>query len=250
MGWNVPKTGGDNGDGEPREQCPKGEHLAVLVALIELGHQQRPSHDDKTKLIWQHQLACVFEVQGPETSSGEPFYFAERYTVSTSSLSNLRGLMNAAGIDDEEDDIELLLGKPFVLEVEEAKSAKEKWYTRLAKDGITKLPQFGHDRLTAPVRPPFVWRLGDEDLAAYNWLPWLYGKRLHEVIAASREMAQGQQAAPQQQARPAPTPAPAPQPQRDPPAPASVGKPPIRRPAQPATPAGYVPDPERNKDPF
>lgn len=276
MGWTAP-TGGD---GEFREQCPTGEHVAVLTALVDLGHQDTPDFNDPAQRVWKQQVACIFEVQGLVDSTGEPFYFCERYTFNVGSLSKLRELMTTAGIDAEENDVETLVGKPFLLTVEAAKSGKGKDYTRLQKKGgITKLPQVMRQHIRPPIRPPFVWRLGDESLEPYNWLPWLYGQKLHDVTQASWEVSHPGEPVPeaprpapkpagQQQARPAPTPAPAPvpapqqpaaapapAPQRDTPAPAAAGKPPIgrspgRAPQPAAASQGYTPDPKRNDDPF
>jgi hypothetical protein len=275
MGWQAPKA-----DGEHREQCPVGEYVAVLIALVDLGHQETPSYDDPTQMVWKYQVACIWEVQGVADSKGEPFYFSEKYTFNVGAKANLRKLMTAAGLPAEEDDIEQLVGLPFLLTVEAAKSTKGRDYTRLAKDGggVTKLPQVMRQHVKPPVRPPFVWRLGDESLEPYNWLPWLYDRKLHDATQASWEVTHPGEPVPEApkaaskpagQPKPAPTAAPpsAPAPAAtaggrpaDTPAPAAAGKPPIRSPgrspgraptpAAAAQTSGYVPDPHRDDEPW
>jgi len=283
MGWKAPK-GGDGGDFVPREQCPvgSGEHVAVLVGLVDLGHQEVPDYDDpaKQRKVWRQQVACVFEVQGPVDSKGDAFYFAERYTFSVHEKSKLRALMRMSGIPDAEDDVETLRGKPFRLKLESVAAGKDGSLSRtqLKKDGVVDCPVILLPHVKPPSRPVFTWRLGDESLEPYDWLPWLYGKHLHKVVMASWEMshpgepvpeapkAAGQQQHPAQQSAPAPAPAPAPPASAataggrpaDTPAPAAAGKPPIRSPGRspgrapaPAAAAeGYTPDPERDREPW
>jgi hypothetical protein len=190
MAWKVPVSQG-NGEFEERENCPAGEWPAVVVALIELGHQQKPDYDDKHKLVWRHMIAVVWEVQGPEAADGGPFYLAEEYTFSLASSANFVKLLNKGGIvvpPSGDCDIGELLGRPFLLTVETAVGKqKGKEYTRLARDGVDKLPQAMRKDVCEPVRPPFCWTVEDGLLPYHSWLPRLYGRGISTVMEAARE---------------------------------------------------------------
>lgn len=188
MGWKVPVSQG-NGEFEDRENRPPGEYPAVLVALIDLGHQQKKEYEGNA-MVWRHMIAVVWEVQGPETSEGEPFYFAEEFTFALGASANfVKKVLNKGGIvvpDAGDCDISEVLGRPYLLTVEEAQG-KKKTYTRLAKDGIAKLPQVMHSSITEPVRPAFCWQLEDGVIPHHSWLPRLYGRTITQVMEGAQE---------------------------------------------------------------
>ncbi len=190
-GWKVPVTTG--GTGEAREVCPADQYPAVLVAMIDLGTHAKKEFQKET-FKDRHMIALVWEVQGARTSAGEPFYFAEEYPLSLNEKAKFRAVLEMGGAkvaDDGDFDITAVLGCPYLLEVEVGTSLKGNEYARIAKNGVAKLPNAMKKGIEKPVRPPFVWQIGQGVLAKHDWIPFLYGKAIHDIQSKSRELAGG-----------------------------------------------------------
>jgi hypothetical protein len=169
------------------EAAPAGNWPAVLVAMIDLG-----SHDDRFNPgKHKRQVYLVWEVE-TEEEGGEVkrFVMGERYTASLNEKANLRkvvGALRGKPLGDDEDmDVTDLLGRGCMVEVIHQQSG-EKVYANVGT--VSSLPR--KMAAPAPEHEPFSWELTDEEPPpSHDWLPWVYGKKVAEVIAASRE-AQG-----------------------------------------------------------
>jgi hypothetical protein len=191
MGWNVKVSKGD-GDGKPREVCEPDQYPGVLVALIDLGTHSEKAYQSQ-EMVDKHSVAVVWEAIGPKTSTGEPFYFAEKFGLSLHEKATFRKVLEAGGVIIPEDldtfDVASALGKFYLLEVEVGQSAKGNSYSRLAKKGgWAKLPKAMAKLVSPPTRDVLIWQIEQGVMPKHDWLPYLYGKSLDEHQKASHEV--------------------------------------------------------------
>lgn len=190
MAFKVAVSKGGGG-GEMREACPPDEYPAVLVAVIDLGHQHKKKFESQ-EMEWRPMVALVWEIQEAKSERGEPFYFAEEYRQSLHEKATLAKVLLAGGVVIPEDaaqfDLEAVLGRPYLLTIEEATSAGGKKYSRIARGGVAKLPKALAKGLQKPARQPFSWTIDQGAMPAHDWLPFLYGQAIHEIQAESREL--------------------------------------------------------------
>lgn len=214
--WTVPTK--STGDGGGYEKPPAGNHVAVLVAIIDLGTQKR-EYDGEDK--WQHRALFVWELCNEKAQSGRNHVIGAAVTVSMHERSTLRKWVQARrGVtlpDGADFDISAELYQPCLLNV----VLGDKGYPRV--DGLSALPK--GMPVPAATYPRVLLSLDDHRGGAKlpEWVPYLYGQPVADVVRRCREFAgsapaQGQQPAQQQR--------PAQQPQQQPAAPAQPSGPP------------------------
>lgn len=182
--WTMqPTKSGVGGAGGAIEKAPAGNHPAVLVAIIDLGHQLRQFDDDGK---WQHRIYLVWELVTEKQSGGANHVVGALVTMSLHEMATLRKWVEArraAPIAEGQDfNITEELGKPCLLNIKHS----DKGYPRV--DGVTAVPK----GLPCPpaTRKPFALTL-DEYRAGTKvpeWIPWLYGKPISDHIGQSREL--------------------------------------------------------------
>ena len=178
--WKQKATKG-GGDFAP---VPAGTHPAALAALVDIGTHEE-SFQGKSKDV--RKLVLVWEVEAENARQ----YVARDYTLSFGEKSNLRQLVEKwrgkAFAEGEPFDLDALPGKPCLLSVSH-KVAQGSGNTYARVDGASALVK-GMAALK-PTHPPLLWSVEDNDDAlalAAEWLPYLRGRPLSEVVKDSAE---------------------------------------------------------------
>jgi hypothetical protein len=181
----------------PSEVPPEDNHLARLVAMVDLGTHSR-TYKDKTEdkrqvyLVWEL-LDC------PMSGSKFNHVIGERYTLSLNENAHLTkvaqvmlGKRYKAGDDN---DLDTMLGEPCMIEVKHTTKQGEKGMVTYANiAGVSSVPAALAKRgIDKPMRKPFLWSIGDDPdvLEKTDWLPRCYGPTLIEVVKASKELYKG-----------------------------------------------------------
>lgn len=182
---------------------PSGSHPAVLVALIDLGtrteqYQQQAEKDvRKVLLAWE----LVSEKKSGSTMN---HVVGRDYTLSMNEKAALREMVRrwrGSDLKEGEDfDLMKLMGRPCLLTIVHKASGTGRTYAKV--DGIAPMPK----GMTAPKaqRTPIAWSVAEADLdegipsedGDTDWLPFLYGRPVHEVIKESKEYRQRKGGAP------------------------------------------------------
>lgn len=185
MGFNYKASAG----GGDYEQPPAGNHPAVLVALIDMGTQR---NDYQGKVRWDRKVLLAWELTTKKQANGKNFVVVRDYTCEKlTSKSKLRILLEGwrgrQYRDDEEVNLEAILGKPCLLGLVAGKSSTGKDITKL--ESASQIP----DGMTKPVPtcPLFTWEVGGDVALIPNWIPFLYGEDVKEVIARCNEISGG-----------------------------------------------------------
>lgn len=176
------------------EACPAGTHPAVLVGLLDIGtyseqfQGQPPKDARKVLLVWE---VIVDDAR---------HYVGRDYTLSFNQKATLRQLVEKwrgkAFGDDEGFDLSVLVGKPCLISIVHKTSGSGNTYGRV--DGVMSLPK-GMPAPTAS-HPPVVWSvMSGGPVPDADWLPYLRGKPLQEVIKTCKERNGGVSVPPQTQ---------------------------------------------------
>lgn len=179
MGWEIPESKG----GGKTEKPPVGNHLAVLVAVIDMGKQL--DDFDKSKPYWQWKAMFVWELVGEQIAgTAKNHVIGIDLSLSTGEKSKLRKWVQArtgkpfpAGPFDPTTE----LGQPCFLNVIEHKG-----YPKV--DGVAAVPK------GIPVPKPTypLTALSLEEFQAGkpvpDFVPWLYGSPLEDHIKACQEI--------------------------------------------------------------
>lgn len=190
-----------------------GQHLAVLIGVIDLG-----THDDtyQGKVKKAHKIFLLWELPDTKQSgTTNNHLIGEEFSLSFHKKSNLRifveGWRGSAFAENEEFDPKSLLGKQCVVNIEhKTNKAGDRTFAKLKS---AARPMKGQ---TVPpaTRPLIYYEIGGKDpVPTQDWLPYLWlasaEKRVpvKEVIEDSAEF-RGEEAeipdAPQQAGGPAP----------------------------------------------
>ncbi len=183
------------------EQCPAGNHSGMLVALIDEGTHWDSYKDQAEKKV--RKVVLVFEVEA-EGKDGKPqrFHIGGEFSMGYNDKgdglvmgkkSNLRKLMEGwsgkSYADGEVPDLAKALGRPCLVNVIH-ESGGERTYARLAS--VSK-PVAGMTALK-PSRTPFAFRAdskdeapGTRDTEKTEWLPRVFGEKVHAVVARCLE---------------------------------------------------------------
>ena len=170
--------------GGKTEKAPPGNHLAVLVAVVDLGTQE---HDYQGKVSWRRDVYLCWELAGEQIAgTTKNHLIGTAVTMSLNDKATLRKWVEARTgrkiTEGEKYDLSAELGQPCLLNV----VANQSGYPRV--EGVAAVPK----GLPAPkpTYEPFACSLEEfqagKDLP--DWLPWHYGSQLAEHVKASREI--------------------------------------------------------------
>jgi hypothetical protein len=110
------------------EAAPDGLHHAICTSVIDLGsHEAFGATKRRLQVGWSLPLR--------RTALGKPFYVTAEYNLSGAQSSALYGVVQAMLGDVEEPDLHELLGKPCVLQVQQATSNKGNLYAKVTTVG-------------------------------------------------------------------------------------------------------------------
>jgi hypothetical protein len=219
------------------EKPPPGNHPAVLVAVIDMGHQwQEPfKGDPKSKGAWQHRAFFVWElVTKKQSGSTRNHVIGLDLTLSLNEKAKLRKWVEARMgrpiAEGENYDAAKELGLPCLLNVVEKNG-----YPKI--EGVSAVPE--GFTVPAPQNKPLAWNITTamdaKRIDLPTWLPYHYGQPIGDVIKKAQEL-DGMAVEVVNSPNSAPPPA-----DSNTPAPAATaGNPPPRRPRDSAPPA----DPE------
>lgn len=191
--WEVEvKQGGDGNF----EVCPAKNQAGHIIGLIDMGHHRVDRKDDKTgemKTRDERKLAIFYEVTSKQTN-GDPFVLVERFTYSMNDRSNLyalvKNLTGATPAANSKFSVASLIGMPVMVNVTHGKSKADKAYA-----SVSSVAQFPEG---IPVPPrhhePFSWSVmsGEPFPANLDYLPWVFGTPVKDLVAQSREMKERQ----------------------------------------------------------
>jgi hypothetical protein len=171
------KTGG--GDFTP---VAAGTYPAVLAALLDIGTYRETFQGQKPKDV--RKIVLVWELD----ADGGRYFIGRDYTLSLADKAHLRALVEkwrgkSLG-DEEEFDLEKLVGRPCLLSVSHKEAKSGNTYARV--DGAAALMK----GMTAikPTHAPFAWSVeGGDSFPDHDWVPYLRGEPLAEVIKGCHE---------------------------------------------------------------
>jgi hypothetical protein len=180
-------------DGESNyEVPPDGAQLSVLVGLIDLGSHERVYQGVSDG--YYRQCALIWELLNEKQTDGRPFYVIRQFTNSYHEKAALRQWLEKwrGKKYGEGDKIKLTdcLGRACLLTIIHGESKSGNKYAKV--EGIGGVPK----GMTAgkPVATPVAWAIGDKKADGTpqpppdpDWLPWLIGKPIIEVIQSSPE---------------------------------------------------------------
>lgn len=184
MGWEIPAAG--SGAGGKREKPPAGNHLAICVAVIDMGHQEQEDKK-KNELYWSWRAFFVWELTGEKIAGTDKNHvIGADLTLSVADTGKLHkwvkartGVAIGAGFNPLTE-----LGQPCMLNV--VKNAGG--HTNV--DGMAAVPAVFAKAVPAP-----TYSLTSISLEEYKagkaipeWVPWCYGSPIEEYIKVSREM--------------------------------------------------------------
>lgn len=181
--WNMTAKKSGN-DGEKREKPPVGNHLAILVGVFDMGHQQDDFNPDDVK--WQHRAFFVWELTGEQIAgTTKNHVIGIDLTLSLHEKAKLRKWLEARTgkpiADGASLDVTSELGQACFLNVVEKKG-----YPKV--EGVAALTK--NVTVPAPTYKPTAVSLDEFRAGGWlpEWCPWLYGNELADHIRASREM--------------------------------------------------------------
>lgn len=168
-----------------------GNYPAVLIGFIDLGtHEEEYENDDKTKrVVDTRKLALVWETPGEIKPNGDPFCLAKQFNLSFGPKSALRqfieGWRGKKFEPEEQFDLRSIVGKPCLLNVVHRAGKGDRKYHEVG--GVTAVPK----GLSVPTafREPLVYTIGSGDpVPRQEWLPYLFGQSMADVIESAKEM--------------------------------------------------------------
>lgn len=164
---------------------PAGAQVAVCIGIIDLGADGATYDNGKSE--WVRRVYFLFELTG---SQGREVV-GKDFTLKFSSKAKLREFVtnwrNGQEIPEgSKFNITVLVGKPCVLTIKHTtKQGKDGPRTYAGISGIS-YPIQGVV-VPGPTRcAPFVWSVGQPDFPAYDWLPRIWGEKVHDVIAEGK----------------------------------------------------------------
>lgn len=183
--WNQTAKSG-KGDGEGFEKPPVGNHPAVLVALIDMGHQE---NEFGGKVTYPHRAFFVWELVTEKMSGTKDrnHTIGIDLTVSLNEKAKLRQWIESRVgkkmPDDAQYDISKELGQPCMLDI----IANKKGYPVV--NGMKSVPKIL--TVPAPQNEPFALTLEEFKAGASipDWVPYLYGEHISDHIRRCQELA-------------------------------------------------------------
>jgi hypothetical protein len=159
--------------------------------LIDLGTHD---HTYNGKTSEAHKILLVWELTAEKMTSGETFLVARDFTWSLNKKAKLRefleGWLGRAIADGEELDLDMMVGRPCVVNLSEGVSGAGKKFVEVAGCGP---PLRGLTIPPATVRP-ILYCLAEQtscsdDPPNPERVPFLYGRRVADEIKNSKEWA-------------------------------------------------------------
>lgn len=203
IGSIKPSKSGEGGD---FELVSAGQHVAMLVAIIDLGTQ-----DTQYQGTWstKHKVFFGWEILDQKQKDGSPFRIGIDYTMSGASNGNFRPMVEGwlgktlpEGVDyafhaPAKDGG--LLGRYCLLNIAHAKSGKGKDIAKIM--GVSAVPQMMRAGAAAlkPSRAPFVWEIESADVPSLAEEMYLFGQKLSAHISAAHERGGGRKTGTTQQ---------------------------------------------------
>ncbi len=183
----------ENSKFEDRELIPAGQYPAVLVAMIDIGHQETKKFQS-SEYEWVHKVVLAWELVG---MAGRPVVIKD-FRLSLANKAALRkfleGWRGKSYNDAEDIDLSKLVGQPCLLKIAHNKSGDNTFH------GVesASMPTLGGQKIDVakPEHQPLLWSVEDNHVRDLpEWLPYLYGKSLAERVESSREFAGEEEAA-------------------------------------------------------
>lgn len=179
------QTASKGGEGN-FEKAPPGNHLAVCVALVDMGTQKVKAFTQGEPDKDQHRAFFVWELVGEKKADGTNHLLGIDLNLSMNEMAKLRKWIEARTgrkiAEGEVYDIAAELGAACLLNVVEKGG-----YPRI--EGMAAVPK--GMPVPAPTYKPFTWHLSQADsgkIELPDWLPWLFGRPLGEHIKESHEL--------------------------------------------------------------
>src|SRR5215471_4908565 len=187
--WKVPARSGNGGGA--LEVPEEGNHTAVCVALIDLGHQLRRKYQSAEE-EWQPMLYLAWELVDLD---GRPLVGRD-FKLSLHEKSGLRHFIEqwiGKLADGADFDLISLAGRACLLNVVH-ETEGERTFVRI--EGASPLPKVKGKvvQCEAPSHEPCALTIEEHEQVPL-WLPYLYGRSLREWRGTSRER-RGKAAAP------------------------------------------------------
>lgn len=189
------KAKATNKGGGGSEVPPAGAHPAVLIAIIDLGTHEdeyngKPSYPRQVLFVWE---LTTEKLAGTKSRN---HVLARDYTIGYSGevilgpknglRKMLEGWRGKAYGEGDDIDIAAPLGRSCVLTVKHGESAKKNTYAKI--ESVTPVPK-GLAVPPAERCKPFTWEIheGAELPPEREWLPFVYGEKVEDVIKGSYE---------------------------------------------------------------
>lgn len=174
------------GNGEGYDLPEAGNQPAVIVAIIDLG-----THEREFKGVSKNtpEIQIVWELTDQPKNEKENMLIGRSYSSYLSEKANLAkliaGLSGKQFKDNEEFDLTKLLGFPCLVNIVHGTSQAGNVYARV--EGASRLPK-GMEKPVAK-RKPVAWEIdGSDKLPEHlDWLPFIIGEPVLEVIRRSAE---------------------------------------------------------------
>lgn len=174
---------------------PEGNHVAVLVAMVDLGtHNKEFKDKDSGEVSYKdyRQIFLAWELtdEVDPTSKGKNFVMGREYSLALGLKAALRGVVEVwkgRKLEEGEDcpDLEKMVGMKCMLTVQHGKSAAGKDYANIK--AVTPV----HKSLTVkpPLNTPYLYEIEKGKFNPPPWLPaWSFGEQLKDIIARSQEV--------------------------------------------------------------
>jgi DNA polymerase-1 len=173
---------------------PAGNHPAVLVAMIDLGTQQETNPGNRNEYRDVHQVYLVWELTHAQIEGRQDNHLIGRkYTLSYHESATLRQMAETLRgkpyAEGDPIDYARMLGSKCLLEVVHG-TAKTSGNTYAKIKGISSVPK----SMTVPAarREPFLFDLeGGDPKDLPDWLPWILGESVFDVVIGSKEWRAG-----------------------------------------------------------
>lgn len=188
MSWEKEVPAKKAGDGEPRPLPRPEHHGAVLVGIIDLGHQK--NYFDPSKEA--HQLLLVWELTDEQVPGTKiPFTLGQVYTYSYHEKANLRKLV--AGwrgkdlAEGEKFTITKMLGVPCLVKVIHEDTSEGKTFAKIGEVSAWSGTLIaGKSKPVASIKP-LAWTFTDGTYPGPGWVPFVFGKPIKEVLNNAKE---------------------------------------------------------------
>lgn len=181
-----------SGEGNFTREIPSEDtHHARIVGLIDLGTHEESFQGEPAKPARKVMLA--FELDEVD-SQRQNFIVIKEYKLSFHEKAGLRLLAESVindgkkFPDEDEIDYKALLGQPCQVQISHDASG-ERTFVKIKM--ISSMPKKQREQCFKPQRKPVSWFLGSDMKGIPGWLPYYFGKSIHDIIKESAEMAGG-----------------------------------------------------------